>query len=142
MRVGHPGPRAYILLLCENQSKNAEPEYFSAKRGILRQKGRDVSVKIAVRMAVCGVLAATAVTMAAYTAADFRRANAARAAGYTLAASDGYVAVYAGQERKTPLRVTEIELATLRETDRALIEDGLHAASREEVLQILEDLGT
>lgn len=99
-------------------------------------------MKIAVRMAVCGVLAATAVTMAAYTAADFRRANAARAAGYTLAASDGYVAVYAGEGRKTPLRVTEIELATLREADRALIEDGLHAASREEVLQILEDLGT
>ena len=95
-------------------------------------------MKIAVRMAVCGVLAATAVTMAAYTAADFRRANAARAAGYTLAASDGYVAVYAGEERKTPLRVTEIELATLREADRALIEQSLRESGAWEKVECLD----
>ena len=69
-------------------------------------------------------------------------ANEARAAGYVLGEAQGCVAVYAGGDLKTPLQVTEIELASLRGADRALIERGLHAASREEVLQILEDLGT
>ena len=99
-------------------------------------------MKIAIRMALCGVLAAVAVTMAAMTAVDFRRANEARAAGYVLGEAQGCVAVYAGGDLKTPLQVTEIELASLRGADRALIERGLHAASHEEVLQILEDLGT
>ena len=99
-------------------------------------------MKLAVRMSICVLLAAAAVTMAAFTVADFRRANEERAAGYILGESDGSVAVFAGGDLKTPVRVTEIEMATLRETDRALIADGYAVASREELLQILEDLGT
>ena len=38
-------------------------------------------MKIAVRMIVCAVLIVTAVTMATFTVVEFRRANAARAAG-------------------------------------------------------------
>ena len=97
-------------------------------------------MKIAVRMIVCGVLIVAAVTMAALTVIEFRRADAARAAGYVLGEADGAVAVYAGGNLKTPLRVTDIETASLRSADRELIAAGLHAASKEEVLQLLEDL--
>lgn len=79
--------------------------------------------------------------MAVFTIADFRRANAARAErGYVLGVQGGSVAVYAGNDPETPLEVTDIELASLRESDRALIEAGLPAATREELLQLLEDL--
>ena len=98
-------------------------------------------MKAAIRLIICTILIAVAVTMAVFTMADFRRANEARAAGYVLGEADGSVAVYAGGNLKTPLRVTDIELATLRETDRALIADGFPVASREELLQILKDLG-
>ena len=97
-------------------------------------------MKIAVRMFVCAVLIVAAVSMAARTVTEFRRADAARAAGYVLGEADGAVAVFAGGDLKTPLEVTDIETASLRSADRALIAAGVHAASREEVLQLLEDL--
>ena len=101
-----------------------------------------MKLKIRVRIALCAVLLALAAVMAYLTVAEFQRANAQRAAGYVLGAADGSVAVYAGGDLKTPLRVTEIEMASLREADRALIAAGLSVGTREEVLQMLEDLGT
>ena len=98
-------------------------------------------MKIAIRIMICTVLAAVALTMAVFTLADFRRADAAREQGYVLGVSEGSVAVFAGGDLKTPLDVTDIELASLRETDRALISDGLRVESREELLLLLEDLG-
>lgn len=98
-------------------------------------------MKAAIRLIVCTILIAVAITMAVFTMADFRRANEARAAGYVLGEAGDSVAVYAGGDLKTPIRVTDIELATLREADRALIADGFPVGSQEELLQILEDLG-
>ena len=98
-------------------------------------------MKIGIRIMICTVLIAVAVTMAAFTAADFRRANAERASGYVLGEAGGSVAVYAGDNLKTPLRVTDIEVASLREADQALIAEGVPVGSREELLRILEDLG-
>ena len=99
-------------------------------------------MKVYLRMLICVVLAAVALTMAVFTALGFRRANAERAGrGYVLGEMGGSVAVYAGNDPDTPLEVTDIALASLRESDRALIEAGLPAATREELLQLLEDLG-
>ena len=99
-------------------------------------------MKIAIRIIICTILAAIALTLATFTIADFRRANAARSAkGYVLGAMGDSVAVYAGGDLKNPLDVTDIELASLRETDRELITKGMPVASREELLQLLEDLG-
>ena len=66
------------------------------------------------RVILCVCLMAVAVTMAAFTLAGFRK----------------------------PLRVTDIELASLRATDRALVEHGIPVASREALQALLEDLGS
>jgi len=99
-------------------------------------------VKVTIRIMICVVLAAIALTLATFTVWNFRQANLAREArGYVLGVRGGSVAVYAGGDLKTPLDVTDIELASLRESDRALIAGGLPVGSREELLQLLEDLG-
>ena len=99
-------------------------------------------MRITIRIIICTILAAIALTLAVFTVADFHRANAAREAqGYVLGALGDSVAVYAGGDLKNPLDVTDIELASLRETDRELITKGMPVASREELLQLLEDLG-
>jgi hypothetical protein len=97
-------------------------------------------VKTVFRAILCTVLAAVALTMALFTAAGFRRAEAARAAGYVLGLADGSVAVYAGGDLRRPIRVTDIQADTLREHDRAALAEGLPVATKEELLQLLEDL--
>ena len=63
-------------------------------------------------------------------------------ASYVLRQRDGRIAVFAvGQERKPEL-TTDIEVEGLRSADRALLEKGIPAADRREVLELLEDLGS
>lgn len=68
---------------------------------------------------------------------------AARAEGAIcyLRASEGYVAVYPSARSREPLRVTGIELKTLRAADAAMVEAGIPVLSRQELLLLLEDLG-
>ena len=54
---------------------------------------------------------------------------------------DGCVAVFAVGESK-PVTTTDINVRTLREADRALLSAGLPAADKDEVLTLLEDLGS
>ena len=63
-------------------------------------------------------------------------------AAYTLRRRGDYVAVYAGEQRRVPELVTAIEVDTLRAADRALLEAGIPAADRWEMLALLEDLGS
>lgn len=63
-------------------------------------------------------------------------------AEYFLRDREGFVAVYEKGHKKTPLAVTDIELASLRKADSAMIEEGLPVADRWELLQLLEDLGS
>ena len=60
---------------------------------------------------------------------------------FVLREFEGRVAVYA-PGRDIPLSVTAIEVGTLRERDRSLLRRGLAAESREELLMLLEDLGS
>ena len=53
-----------------------------------------------------------------------------------------YVAVYADARDREPLRVTDIELRCLRRADRAMLEAGIPVLSRQELLLLLEDLGS
>jgi hypothetical protein len=55
---------------------------------------------------------------------------------------NGYVAVYFEGFDKAPAAVTDIELQQLPEADREALADGLHVNSREELLMLLEDLGS
>jgi len=63
-------------------------------------------------------------------------------AEYYLRSSGNYVAVFEGEREKTPLSVTGIELSVLRSADRAMLELGIPARSLNELLMLLEDLGS
>ena len=95
-----------------------------------------------VRVVLCVCLLAAAVTMAAFTAAGFSREAPAPGGALRLGPWQGSVAVFDGGEGDGPIRVTDIELASLRATDRALIEHGYPVASEEELQELLEDLGS
>lgn len=69
-------------------------------------------------------------------------ARHADSAAFFLRAEDGYVGVFPSSRGREPLRVTRIELRGLRRVDRAMIEAGLPVRSRQELLQLLEDLGS
>ena len=71
-------------------------------------------------------------------------AYAARAesALYYLRESEGRIAVFESGRSRSPLRVTEIELASLRTADRAMVEAGIPVLSQQELLLLLEDLGS
>lgn len=62
-------------------------------------------------------------------------------AAYTLRCHEGRVAVYAGEDSRSPREVTAIEAATLRLADRAMLEKGIPAGSLAQLLCLLEDLG-
>lgn len=93
------------------------------------------------RVILCVCLMAVAVTMAAFTLAGFQKDDAQNGA-LMLGAWEGSVAVFDRGDTGTPLRVTDIELSSLRTTDRALVEHGIPVASREALQALLEDLGS
>ena len=63
-------------------------------------------------------------------------------AEYVLREYDGCVAVFASAVDKDPITLTDIEIETLRDADRQILNAGLAVADREELLTLLEDLGT
>ena len=69
-------------------------------------------------------------------------ARNADSAVYFLRREGDFVAVFPSAGGREPLRVTGIELQTLRRADRAMVEAGLPVRSRLELLQLLEDLGS
>ena len=62
-------------------------------------------------------------------------------AQYLLRDEDGIVAVYRSGENRAD-RLTEIETAALRRSDRAMLRRGIPAENLGEVLLLLEDLGS
>ena len=95
-----------------------------------------------IRVLLCICLMAIAVTMAAFTMAGFAKEAPAPGEALRLGAWQGSVAVFDGSAGDAPVRVTEIALASLRATDRALIEHGYPVGSEEELQALLEDLGS
>jgi len=61
--------------------------------------------------------------------------------GYLLKAYEGYVGVYYSGE-DYPALITDISLDTLRAHDRELMEAGYQVANRDELMKVLEDLGS
>ena len=105
-------------------------------------------MKTGIRIIILTVMLALAATMATFTIAGFwSRAGAreeARSSGsaYLLGEMDGNVAIFDGAGSSPPLTVTGIEMDSLRQRDREMIAAGLPVASREELAQLLEDLGS
>lgn len=59
---------------------------------------------------------------------------------YVLRDYDGYVAVFIENQPESPMTVTDIQVMTLREADRELLETGLKVSTHERLMMTLEDL--
>ncbi len=71
-----------------------------------------------------------------------RFAGREEGAQYFLKGCDGFVAVYKGMKGRSPETVTAIELSSLRSADRAMLSRGIPVSDRQELLELLEDLGS
>jgi hypothetical protein len=107
-------------------------------------------MKDKVKLYICTALAAlalvSAVSAGAVSAAAKGIGQSAGFAGentaYLLREYEGHVAIYYEGFDRTPAVVTEIEIAQLPLADQELLTEGLNVADREELLLLLEDLGS
>jgi hypothetical protein len=107
-----------------------------------------------VKAGITGILAVTAVFTAFWALRSIgAKAEGAPAAAYewscdeadaafVLREYEGYVGVFEGGGGKTPLTVTDIAVDGLREADRDMLGAGIAVADRDELLTLLEDLGS
>lgn len=100
-----------------------------------------VALLAAVTALTSAALALGAEDSAGVTAPAETETTQTQDAPFVLREYEGRVAVFS-PGREMPLSVTTIELETLREQDRKLLLEGLAAEDREELLMLLEDLGS
>lgn len=105
-------------------------------------------MKWKIKLSICTLLAAAAIVCAAAASAQSKTGpagppedDAAIIDGYVLREHDGYIAVYGAAGGNLDY-VTGIEVKNLREVDRDLLAQGIWAGSREDMTQLLEDLGS
>ena len=67
---------------------------------------------------------------------------AADTTSYILKEYEGYIAIYSSMFDNRPTTITNIEVKNLRKVDRDLLGQGIAAKSREEMMSLLEDLGS
>jgi len=98
---------------------------------------------------LCAVLAAAALGSAGWGAASVDRGREAQTVyaqaqeeTYLVKTVDGYICIFVSENLKTPAEKTGIDSATLRLEDQASLERGIRVASRQELLMLLEDLGS
>ena len=61
---------------------------------------------------------------------------------YILRDFEGRIGIFAPGSMKKPRDLTEIETKQLRESDRKMLQQGIPVSSRDELLGLLEDLGS
>lgn len=96
-------------------------------------------MKLGIRIIACIAMMAIALTMVVFTIADFENTAGS---GYILGEHNGNIAVYRAGQEDEPLAVTDIELGSLRQADREMIDRGILAAGDRELQELLEDLGS
>ena len=104
------------------------------------------------KIAVIGILFAFAVFFTAVAIVDFAKADdsgqvvsamaESRETCYVLRNYEGYVAIFVDADPSCPMTVTDIQVSTLRELDRILMQSGMKLYSRERLMMTLEDLGS
>ena len=113
-------------------------------------------MKFKIKIAVLCVLCVTAVAMTvgavktiaapdAVSTPPVAVSNASvddKNAEYYLRDCSGYVAVFKGADSKTPIKVTDIETETLNTVDRGLLQQGIPAENKNELLSLLEDFSS
>ena len=92
--------------------------------------------------ALGGIASAAGAGTAAQAEFDYVPSCSLAEAEYVLREYDGCVAVFASVGDTSPITLTDIEVGTLRDADRQILSTGLAVADREELLTLLEDLGT
>ncbi len=110
-------------------------------------------MKVKVKIAIIGMLVVLASFLCAFAVIDSLNADDEGAAVscmtdnkvetcYVLRDYEGYVAIYVENDPFCPMTVTNIQVSTLRELDKTLLETGLKLYSRERLMMMLEDLGS
>ena len=113
-------------------------------------------MKIKMKIAVLALLCVTAVAMTVGAVKSIAAPEAVSTppvavsnasvnnnnAEYYLRDCSGYVAVFRGADSKTPIKVTDIETETLNTVDRGLLEQGIPAENKNELLMLLEDFSS
>ena len=101
-----------------------------------------------IKITVCAVTVCIAVIMSAATVNSFLEKDAPGSAPeqsveeYVVMAYYGKIAVFNPNHLNTPLTVTDININTLRDSDRRMLADGIRLNDEAEVAQLLEDLGS
>lgn len=102
-----------------------------------------------IRITVCAITAVIAVIMSAITvnslrgeAAEVSTAEHHAAGGFVIREHGGRIAVFDVNAPEVPLTVTNINVASLRDSDRWLLSDGIRLSDETQVAQLLEDLGS
>jgi len=113
-----------------------------------------MGIRLRMVLLVFLALAATLMTVAAARSLNYERedflpeeiyadySENAERAEYYLGSSEGYVAVFPSAKDKIPLTTTGIEVEGLRSADKAMLEKGIPVTDRQELLKLLEDLGS
>lgn len=100
--------------------------------------------------ALC-LMTAAALLSAGVAAASCVKAETVQAAAcfaapeesrYVLRDFEGYVAVFVENDPGCPMTVTDIEVSTLRELDKRLLQTGMKISSHERLMMTLEDLNS
>ncbi|MDR1130902.1 MAG: hypothetical protein LBL15_00590 [Oscillospiraceae bacterium] len=109
-------------------------------------------MKTRFKIVLVGVLFMLAIAASAFVIVNFVSAEDGGAAEciaaetadvcYVLRNHGGYVAIFVENNGALPMTVTDIQVATLRELDRKLLETGMKLYSRERLMMTLEDLGS
>lgn len=61
---------------------------------------------------------------------------------YYLKECEGYIAVYSDEDLSEPMTVTDIEVSTLNDNDRLMLQNGITAENKTELISLLEDLSS
>ena len=61
---------------------------------------------------------------------------------YVLRDYEGYVAVFVENDPNCPMTVTDIQVSTLRELDRIILQTGMKVSFHQRLIMTLEDLGS
>ncbi len=96
-------------------------------------------MRFGIRIVACIAMMAIALTMVVFTVADFREAQEG---SFILREHQGKVAVFQGGGDKEPLAITDIELGSLRLSDREKLAVGIRASNEGTLQELLEDLGS
>ena len=109
-------------------------------------------MKAKVKIAIIGMLFLISMVLSAFVIADTVKTEdggdtvscmtESEATCYVLREYEGYVAIYVENDPACPMTVTDIQVSTLRELDKTLLETGIKLYSRERLMMTLEDLGS